>query len=175
MSKVAYVYKAENGRKLTKEEIEDNYIEVHSTCGLHMIRIEVYKKKGLVRKYENSLYVITKESVKDFIPISENDCKITSLGGLDGSGNSVLKCYQSEDGHYFIEPEFKKVKKDVLEEHKAFVVKGTDYPYYFKHKDRYLNSKTSNWYKYLRNNYGFIAEELLEEYNGPDKENEKER
>lgn len=61
---------------------------------------------------------------------------------------------------------------EVLKDHKAYVFKGSDWPYFFNVCGKYVRSTTSNWHKYLYDKFGFISPGILEEYNGPDNEME---
>jgi hypothetical protein len=55
---------------------------------------------------------------------------------------------------------------------KPHVIKGSDWPYWFKLNNIFLKSKTSSWFKYLNDNFDIMAPNWLEEYTGPDKEKE---
>lgn len=55
---------------------------------------------------------------------------------------------------------------------KPYVIKGSDWPYWFKLNNVFIESKTSSWFKYLHDNFNIMAPSWLEEYNGPDKEKE---
>lgn len=57
---------------------------------------------------------------------------------------------------------------------KSHVIKGSDWPYWFKLNNIFLKSKTSSWFKYLHDNFDIMAPNWLEEYTGPDKEREYE-
>lgn len=55
---------------------------------------------------------------------------------------------------------------------KPYVIKGSDWPYWFKLNNIFIKSKTSSWFKYLHDNFGIMAPNWLEEYTGTDKEKE---
>lgn len=55
---------------------------------------------------------------------------------------------------------------------KPYVIKGSDWPYWFKLNNIFIESKTSSWFKYLHDNFDIMAPNWLEEYTGPDKEKE---
>ena len=55
---------------------------------------------------------------------------------------------------------------------KPYVIKGSDWPYWFKLNNIFIESKTSSWFKYLHDNFDIMAPSWLEEYTGPDKEKE---
>lgn len=55
---------------------------------------------------------------------------------------------------------------------KPYVIKGSDWPYWFKLNNIFIESKTSSWFKYLHDNFNIMAPSWLEEYTGVDKEKE---
>lgn len=55
---------------------------------------------------------------------------------------------------------------------KPYVIKGSDWPYWFKLNNIFIESKTSSWFKFLYDNFGIMAPNWLEEYTGVDKEKE---
>lgn len=150
-------YIEDDKTRYTREELESKFIKV--------TRAHPDVRRYKIRNRNESLYwnyYVLKEDVKDFKPIAYRDRVLLDISG------SVS--YIGYDNIYYAEPSFN--KEEILADHKAFVIKGSDWPYYFKHNGEILESKTSNWYKYLKDCYGYIADGILEEYNGPDKENE---
>jgi len=70
----------------------------------------------------------------------------------------------------FADPEDIKLASELLKVPlKAYVVKGTDYPYWFKLRDTIIRSKTSSWFNFLYEEHHILAPIWLEEYNGEDK------
>lgn len=65
--------------------------------------------------------------------------------------------------------DIEKVKDIAQNNYKPFVLKGNDWPYWFKVNGKLIKSRTSSWKNYIYTQYGYITEDSLEEYNGPDK------
>lgn len=54
----------------------------------------------------------------------------------------------------------------------ANVTKGSDWPYYFDIGEKYVVSRTSSWFKYLFDTFGYLTPSTLQPYTGEDKEKE---
>lgn len=65
--------------------------------------------------------------------------------------------------------DLEKIKNIAQNDYKPFVLKGSDWPYWFKVNGKLIKSRTSSWKNHIYTQYGYITEESLEEYNGPDK------
>lgn len=65
--------------------------------------------------------------------------------------------------------DIEKVKNIAQNDYKPFVLKGSDWPYWFKVNGKLIKSRTSSWKNHIYTQYGYLTEESLEEYNGPDK------
>ena len=65
--------------------------------------------------------------------------------------------------------DIEKVKDIAQNDYKPFVLKGSDWPYWFKVNGKLIKSRTSSWKTYIYKQFGYITEDSLEEYNGPDK------
>lgn len=80
-------------------------------------------------------------------------------------------CIPTDYGfNMFADPEDIKIASELLKVPlKPYVVKDTDYPYWFKLKDTIIPSKTSSWFNFLYEKYTILAPVWLEEYNGKDK------
>jgi hypothetical protein len=65
--------------------------------------------------------------------------------------------------------DIEKAKNIAQDDYKPFVLKGSDWPYWFKVNGKLIKSRTSSWKNYIYTQYGYLTEESLEEYNGPDK------
>ncbi len=73
----------------------------------------------------------------------------------------------------YVSPDDAKLLKMALAgQLKPYVIKGSDWPYWFKLNNIFIESKTSSWFKYLHDNFNIMAPSWLEEYTGPDKEKE---
>jgi len=55
---------------------------------------------------------------------------------------------------------------------KLFVIKGTDWSYWFKVNDALIASTTSSWFRFFYDKCGVLILAWLEEYTGEDKEKE---
>ena len=80
-------------------------------------------------------------------------------------------CIPTDSGfNMFADPEDIKIASELLKVPlKPYVVKGTDYPYWFKLKDTIIHSKTSSWFNFLYEEHNILAPVWLEEYKGEDK------
>ena len=94
---------------------------------------------------------------------------------LSSFGIPVVEIW-SESGnqieHYTDLKAFNEVIEELNTEHQPFVIKNTDWPYWFEFRGNKVASKTSSWYKYLFDNYHYISDNFLVPYEGPDKESE---
>jgi hypothetical protein len=73
----------------------------------------------------------------------------------------------------YVSPDDAKLLKFALAgQLKPYVIKGSDWPYWFKLNNIFIESKTSSWFKFLYDNFGIMAPNWLEEYTGVDKEKE---
>lgn len=70
--------------------------------------------------------------------------------------------YGSRSAYYFLKSDYDKLIEDCKEEHKAYVIKGTREPFYFKFRGEIIPSSTKNWYEFLYKNYGIFEEYMLE-------------
>lgn len=70
--------------------------------------------------------------------------------------------YSSRNACYFLKSDYNKLIEECKEEHKAYVLKGTREPFYFKFRGEIIPSTTKNWYEFLHKNYGIFGEYMLE-------------
>lgn len=78
--------------------------------------------------------------------------------------------YLSTNKGYFIKAEDKaKLDEIIKTEYKPYVLKGTDWPYWFDVNGELVNSPTSSWANYLFTQHNIVSKTALESYKGPDK------
>lgn len=111
-----------------------------------------------------SSYYIKKEYFNTLTEVKNTDCK------------EILRCFDKTaifiNNKLYTDNEGLEFLKEIEEEHKPFVIKGTDWPYWFKIDGLLCHSETSNYFLFLDHEYDYLAESSLEEYNGPDKYSE---
>lgn len=106
----------------------------------------------------------------------KDEC-LKSLGFIDADGG--LYSFARELGFQTLQTgafglmvrkeDIEKVKDIAQADYKPFILKGSDWPYWFKVNGKLIKSRTSSWKNYIYSEYNYITEESLEEYNGPDK------
>ena len=97
-----------------------------------------------------------------FVPLTKNYENI--IGDLD------VKYYHIYGGDYYVSPiDLKRIERAVETEQKPLVLKGTDWPYWFKVEGKLIPSTTSNWFNYLYRDRKIVTEKMLEVYTGSDK------
>ena len=85
------------------------------------------------------------------------------------TGVPVIECRMPDDVYYYTDFEkLKAMHEAINKEQQAFVIKGTDWPYWFKVAGQLIPSTTSNWFKHLNLKYNYVAEAALEPYTGVD-------
>lgn len=142
---------------LFKKSVDRNDLDRH---GYTMY----YKTKDLKTITEG--WVEASELEQNLIEnISKKNDKIFKRWIYSRNKNNIITMYVS--------PEDLAVAKQMLTTPlDPFVIKGSDWPYWFKVNDICLSSKTSSWFKYLYDNYKIMVPNWLEKYTGPDKEKE---
>ena len=147
--------------------IDKNYKQVLSFGGILFHSMPFYKAIKIDHENDSKetiyYYLFTQRQLKD---LDFTSCIAT---------NKMLQTWNID--HYQINNTFFTSKKDaellqtvLYSELEPFVVKGSDWPYYFKIGDKYVVSNTSNWYKYLLKNFDYFIDRSLELYTGADKE-----
>ena len=82
----------------------------------------------------------------------------------------VIECRMPDEvQHYTDLDKLKELHEAVKKEQQPLVIKGTDWPYWFKVAGQLIPSTTSNWFKHLLIKYNYVAEASLEPYKGDDK------
>jgi hypothetical protein len=82
----------------------------------------------------------------------------------------VIECRMPDDVYHYTDlDKLKKLHEAVKKEQQHLVIKGTDWPYWFKVAGQLIPSTTSNWFKHLLIKYNYVAEASLEPYKGEDK------
>ena len=122
----------------------DELVSDRSVFGEMFVNDDFLKSHGFVEVDDSELY----NFAKDF------GFRTLQIGNF---GRAVHK----ED--------LEKVKNIAQADYKPFVLKGSDWPYWFKVDGKLIKSRTSSWKNHIYTMYGYITEESLEEYNGPDK------
>lgn len=122
------------------------------------------EKRFIIRGHNTNYEYYLKSDIETlgFVPLTKNYENM--IGVLN------VKYYHIYNGDYYVSPEdFKKIKKAIETEQKPLVLKGTDWPYWFKVDGELIPSTTSNWFNYLYNDRKILVEKMLEAYTGPDK------
>lgn len=159
-------YKFEDGRTMDCETFNNLYVRIKwatygATDDVKSIGLFVWNKN--YKAYHSDWdYYILKEK---FHKLKKVPPKYERLGAFLGYVIMVDNICYAEDLNLL---------KDVLQDHKAYVVKDTNWPYFFKVNGQYIKSGTSNWFKYLHDSTGFVSSKILEEYHGPDMEKKHE-
>ncbi len=108
------------------------------------------------------------DSLKGFIKLENNQNGDPRL--LEDFG---IPYFRSGEGQTCVYKEkYDKVMGLLNAEQTPYVIKNTDWPYWFTVDGVKIKSKTSNWFKYLYDTYDYISDSFLEKYTGPDKESE---
>ena len=118
-----------------------------------------------------------KNLTKDWrAPSSTTECLL--IRNISNSNNEIFKNWvlvEDKDGYYkmIASPEDINLAEQLLTQTlQPFVIKGSDWPYWFKVNNELISSTTSNWFKHMYDCYKVLSPNWLEEYNGEDKEKE---
>lgn len=139
----------ESYEKTTRLENKEEHISCNSLCRWFVLRRDINSLKGFV-KLENSQNRDSRLLEEFEVPYFR-------------SGNGETCVYKEK---------YDKVMSLLDTEQTPYVIKNTDWPYWFTIDGIKIKSKTSNWFKYLYDTYGYISDSFLEKYTGPDKESE---
>lgn len=128
------------------------------------------KEKHISSSYLCHWFVLRRDinSLKGFVKLENNQNDDTHLLKEFGvpyfrSGNGQTCVYKEK---------YDKVMSLLNTEQTPYVIKNTDWPYWFIVDGVKIKSKTSSWFKYLYDTHGYISDSFLEKYTGPDKESE---
>lgn len=156
-----------------KEELKEKFIVLwnHNIPGLEEYYEETEshewdkrEKRFIMRGYNTNYEYYLKHEIEalGFVPLTKNYEDF--IGVLD------VKYYHIYQGGYYVSPEdLKKIEKAIETEQKPLVLKGTDWPYWFKVEGKLIPSTTSSWFKFLYKDHKIVTEQILEVYTGPDK------
>ena len=173
-----FVDGVEKGKENRNKELKDMFVVLwnHNIPGLeeHYAQTEDHewdkkKKDFVIRGYDTSYNYYMKAEVDalGFVPLPKGYDRL--IGDL---GVKYYHIYQSD---YFVSPEdLEKITKAVETEQKPLVLKGTDWPYWFKVEGKLIPSTTSSWFNFLFKDRQIVTEKMLEVYKGPDKYKEHE-
>lgn len=126
------------------------------------------EKGKCIRKDINALsiliYLLPKDALENYIEQPEQfKCLIKDYVHIEYKYNRGGGYYGFHSAYYFLKSDYDKLIEDCKEEHKAYVLKGTREPFYFKFRGEIITSSTKNWYEFLNKNYGIFEEYMLEE------------
>lgn len=168
-----YIDGVKCGEENRNKELKNMFISLqnHNIPGLeeHYAQTEehIWSKKDkdfIVRNYSADYNYFMKPEVDalGFVPLPRGyDTLINDLG---------VKYYHPYNDSYYVSPEdLEKITKAVETEQKPLVLKGTDWPYWFKVEGKLIPSTTSSWYNFLFKDRKILTEKMLEAYDGPDK------
>lgn len=132
------------------------------------------EKRFIIRCYNTNYEYYLKSEIETlgFVPLTKNYESII--------GDLGVKYYHIYDGDYYVSPiDLKRIERAAETEQKPLVLKGTDWPYWFKVEGELIPSTTSNWFNFLYRDRKIVTEKMLEVYTGPDKcgehENDRKR
>lgn len=163
----------QKGREEIDKELQENFVVLwnHNIPGLEEYYSEEEshewdrkEKKFIIRGYNTNYELYLKHDLEalGFVPLPEQ--YENAIGLLD------VKYYHIYHGGYYVSPEdLKKIKNAVETEQKPLVLKGTDWPYWFKVEGKLIPSTTSSWFNFLYKDHNIVVENMLEVYKGPDK------
>lgn len=126
--------------------------------GINVYYFYTYSIEKGKRCFKSSKQYIKKELAEKLVEIKCNESNEYIVRHF------LLKFLQV-DNRLFIHKAYKKEFDNLFEPHKAFVIKNTKYPYYFKLFGKIYESNTTNYYKWLSKNID-VVEPMLEEYTG---------
>lgn len=113
--------------------------------------------------------VITKKDFEE-LNLTESDYYSNVLDTLE------IPYIRLDNSKYYVKKNVNSQLKKIFEtELQPFVIKGTNWPYWFKVNGKLINSDTSNWFRFLREKLNIMSENMLEAYAGPDKCDEHKR
>ena len=173
-----FVDGVEKGKENRNKELKDMFVVLwnHNLSGLeeHYAQTEDHewdkkKKDFVIRAYDTSYNYYMKAEVEalGFVPLPKGYDRFI--------GDLSVKYYHIYQGDYFVSPEdLEKITKAVETEQKPLVLKGTDWPYWFKVEGKLIPSTTSSWFNFLYKDRQIVTEKMLEVYKGPDKYREHE-
>lgn len=156
-----------------KEELKEKFIVLwnHNIPGLKEYYEETEshewdkrEKRFITRGYNTNYEYYLKHEIEalGFVPLTKGYENF--IGVLD------VKYYHIYQGDYYVSPEdLKKIEKAIETEQKPLVLKGTDWPYWFKVEGKLIPSTTSSWFNFLYTEKKIVTEKMLEVYTGPDK------
>jgi hypothetical protein len=165
-------------RNFDSDEELKNYIDAYYTRIRHRDNFEFDKDDIFIahkKVFEND------ELVGDstiFGEIYVKDETLKSLGFVQVDDSEIyhfarelgFRTLQTGAFGFMVHKEdIEKVKDIAQNDYKPFVLKGSDWPYWFKVNGKLIKSRTSSWKNYIYTQFGYITEDSLEEYNGPDK------
>ena len=168
-----YVDGVQKGEKERDKLLKEKFVKIwnHNIPGLE----EYYaldeshnwnkrEKRFIIRGYNanHEYYLKSEIEALGFVPLTKNYENI--IGDLD------VKYYHIYGGDYYVSPiDLKRIERAVETEQKPLVLKGTDWPYWFKVEGKLIPSTTSNWFNYLYRDRKIVTEKMLEVYTGSDK------
>lgn len=166
-----YVDGVQKGEKERDQLLKEKFVKIwnHNIPNLEQYYAQAEshewnkrEKRFILRCYNTNYEYYLKSEIEAFVPLTKNYENM--IGVLD------VKYYLTYHGDYYVSPEdLKKIKKAVETEQKPLVLKGTDWPYWFKVEGKLIPSTTSNWFNYLYKEHKIVTEKMLEVYTGPDK------
>lgn len=83
-----------------------------------------------------------------------------------------VKCKGNITKHYINRPMFEKLIQAFNTKKQPYAIEGTDWPYWFDFEGKLLPSNTSNWFRYLQEEFNYISPTALVPYKGEDKYDE---
>jgi hypothetical protein len=169
-----YVDGVQKGEKERDQLLKEKFVKIwnHNIPNLEQYYAQAEshewnkrEKRFIIRGYNINYEYYLKSEIEalGFVPLTKNYENM--IGVLD------VKYYHIYNGGgYYVSPiDLKRIEKAVETEQKPLVLKGTDWPYWFKIDGELIPSTTSNWFNYLYTDRKIITEKMLEVYTGPDK------
>lgn len=118
-----------------------------------------------MHKYYIKCYIHKSNSDK-FTKVEDNYIPLVEELIRNGCLDNYMKLFTKRHTYrYYVSKEIYKGLEDIKKPHVPYVVKGTNFPYYFKICGKMVKSTTTNYYKFISDWVGVLPE-FVEEYKG---------
>lgn len=175
----------------TYKDLTSNFIEVNRYYfGRTLLNISFYEmyechtyKRGWfdtdicrseVDRYGKTCFILKEDLepvIKNWVAVPEKEAEL--IPALTSKNIDVFKNWVVTKTGMIADPKDIELATSMLANPlKPFVIKGTDWPYWFKANDALIASTTSSWFRFLYDKCGVLTPAWLEEYTGEDKEKE---
>ena len=169
-------YKEFGSREEMKSWVDMNTVV---PCRENLSGMKFYAAYTRTETYHKESNVVDRDSLWGCCFVLKEDLKKAGFGVLKNNRlpESLLETFkvpmirEGRDTYWVKIDAYKKLYAEISKPHKAYVLEGTDWPYWFILGETKLPSRTSNWPKYLLG-HGVIPKNFLVPYEGEDKSGE---